>query len=170
MQKVWLWINVGKVGKTGDKSAKMTIFTGEYTYSLDDKKRLAIPPKMRLALGQKGVITRGLDKCLYLFTAKEWEKMVEKISQLPLAGADSRSFARFFLTGAMEVSLDNLGRVLIPDFLKNYAGLNKRVVVAGVNNHIEIWDESKWREYREKTEGASEEIAERLYENKELNI
>ncbi len=148
----------------------MTIFTGEYTYSIDEKKRLAIPAKMRSFLGAKGVITRGLDKCLYLFTAKEWEVMVEKISKLPLAGSDSRSFARFFLTGAMEVNLDNLGRVLVPDFLKKYAGLNRKVVVAGVNNHIEIWDEIKWQEYRDKTEVASEEIAERLYENKELGI
>ncbi|MDP2930144.1 MAG: cell division/cell wall cluster transcriptional repressor MraZ, partial [bacterium] len=89
---------------------------------------------------------------------------------MPLAGSDSRSFARFFLTGAMEVSLDNLGRILIPDFLKKYAGLERKVVVAGVNNHVEIWDEVKWQEYREKTDAASEEIAERLYENKELGI
>jgi MraZ protein len=148
----------------------MTIFTGEYTYSIDEKKRLAIPAKMRPGLGTKGMITRGLDKCLYLFTTKEWEVMVEKISKMPLAGSDSRSFTRFFLTGAMEVVLDNLGRVLIPDFLKKYAGLNRKVVVAGVSNHIEIWDETKWQEYRDKTETASEEIAERLYENKELGI
>lgn len=161
---------MGKVIKTGDNLSPMTIFTGEYTYSIDEKKRLAIPTKMRPFLGVKGVITRGLDKCLYLFTIKEWEVMVKKISKMPLAGSDSRSFARFFLTGAMEVSLDNLGRILIPDFLKKYAGLERKVVVAGVNDHVEIWDEIKWQEYREKTEVASEEIAERLYENKELEI
>lgn len=161
---------MGKPQKIVDNLNKMTIFTGEYTYSLDEKKRLAIPSKMRQGLGAKGVITRGLDKCLYLFTTKEWEVMVGQISKLPLAGADSRSFARFFLTGAMEVNLDNLGRILIPDFLKKYANLTRKVVVAGVNNHIEIWDETKWQEYRDKTENASEEIAERLYGNKELNI
>ena len=148
----------------------MFIFTGEYNYSIDEKKRLAVPVKMRPALGQKGMITRGLDKCLYLFTVKEWEVMVEKISKLPLSGSDSRGFARFFLTGAMEVSLDNLGRILVPDFLKKYASLNKKVVITGVNDHIEIWDEGKWQEYREKTETSSEEIAERLYENKELGV
>lgn len=148
----------------------MIVFTGEYTYSIDEKKRLAVPVKMRQALGPKGVISRGLDKCLYLFTAKAWENWVGEIGKLSLAGADNRSFSRFFMTGAMEVELDNLGRILVPDFLKKYAGLNKKVVVAGVNDHIEIWDEDKWREYREKTEASSEEIAERLYENKELSI
>lgn len=143
------------------------MFIGEYTYSIDEKKRLAIPPKFRQLLGKKIVITRGLDQCLFLYPEKEWENLAGKLSKLPLAQADARGFARLMLTGAMEVNLDNLGRILIPDYLKNYAALKKKVVIAGVYNRIEIWDERKWREYQEKTENEVGDIAERL---KELGV
>ena len=143
------------------------MFIGEYSYSIDDKKRLAIPAKMRLFLGKKAVITRGLDNCLSLYPVKDWGKLVEKISKLPLSGADARGFARLMLTGAMEVNLDSLGRILIPDFLKEYASLKKKVVIAGVNDRLEIWDENKWQEYKNKTESSGQDIAERL---KELGI
>ncbi len=142
-------------------------FIGEYTYSIDDKKRLAIPAKFRLALGKKAVITRGLDNCLFLFPAKEWQKLAEKLSKLPLSQADARGFARLMLTGAMEYSLDRLGRILVPDFLKSYASLGKRVVIAGVYSRIEIWDEIKWQNYKKKAETEAGDIAERL---KELGI
>jgi MraZ protein len=92
---------------------------------------------------------------------------VEKIGKLPLSGSDARGFARLMLTGAMEVNLDNLGRILVPDFLKEYAGLSKKVVIAGVNDRVEIWDSDKWKEYKGKTESTSGDIAERL---KELGI
>ena len=144
-----------------------SMFIGEYSYSIDDKKRLAIPAKMRLSLGKKAVITRGLDNCLSLYPVKDWGKLVEKISKLPLSGADARGFARLMLTGAMEVNLDSLGRILIPDFLKEYASLKKKVVIAGVNDRLEIWDENKWKEYKNKTESSGKDIAERL---KELGI
>jgi len=143
------------------------MFIGEYSYSIDDKKRLAIPAKLRQSLGKKAVITRGLDNCLSLYPINEWGKLVEKISNLPLSGADARGFSRLMLTGAMEVNLDNLGRILVPDFLKEYAGLKKRVVIAGVSNRLEIWDEAKWKEYKNKTESSGGDIAERL---KELGI
>lgn len=143
------------------------MFIGEYTYSIDEKKRLAIPPKFRQLLGKKAVITRGLDQCLFLYPEKEWENLAGKLSKLPLAQADARGFARLMLTGAMEVSLDNLGRILIPDYLKNYAVLKKKVVIAGVYNRVEVWDEKKWREYQEKTESEVGDIAERL---KELGV
>lgn len=143
------------------------MFIGEYQYTIDDKKRLAIPPKLRAVLGRKAVITRGLDQCLWLFPQKDWGELAKKISQLPLAQADARGFARVMLTGAMEVNLDTLGRILVPDYLKGYAALNKRVVVAGVYNRIEIWDEGKWREYTQKTEKEVGDIAERL---KELGV
>lgn len=142
-------------------------FYGEYTYSIDDKKRLAIPPKFRKVLGEKAVITKGLDQCLFLYPAKEWGILAKKLSKLPLAQFDARGFARLMLTGAMEVNLDNLGRILIPDYLKKYAFLKKKVVIAGVYNRIEIWDEKKWQEYKEKTEKEVGDIAERL---KELGV
>ena len=143
------------------------MFIGEYTYSIDDKKRLAVPLKFRELLGKKAVITRGLDQCLFLYPMKEWELLAERISKLPLAQADARGFSRLMLTGAMEVSFDNLGRMLVPDFLKTYASLGKRVVVAGLYNRVEVWDEKKWTDYKQKTEREAGDMAERL---KELNL
>jgi MraZ protein len=142
-------------------------FYGEYTYSIDEKKRLAIPPKFRKILGKKAVITKGLDQCLFLYPAKEWGILAKRLSKLPLSQSDARGFARLMLTGAMEVELDNLGRILIPDYLKEYAKLKKKVVIAGVYNRIEIWDEKIWKEYKEKTEKEVGDIAERL---KELGV
>ena len=143
------------------------MFIGEYTYSIDEKKRLAIPPKFRNLLGRKAVITRGLDQCLFLYPAKEWGNLAKKLSQLPLSQSDARGFARLMLTGAMEVIIDNLGRILVPDYLKEYALLKKKVVVAGVYNRVEIWEAKKWRDYQAKTEKEVGDIAERL---KELGV
>lgn len=140
------------------------MFIGEYTYSIDEKKRLAIPPKFRPALGKQAVLTRGLDACLFLYPAKAWEDLAGKISKLPLSQADARGFGRLMLTGAMEVVFDNLGRILIPDYLKTYAGLEKKIVVAGVYERIELWDEKAWTEYKEKAEQEAGNIAERLKE------
>ena len=140
------------------------MFIGEYTYSIDEKKRLAIPPKFRQLLSKKAVVTRGLDQCLFLYPAKEWEKLAKRLSELPLAQADARGFARLMLTGAMEVDLDGLGRILVPDYLKSYASLGKKVVVAGVYNRVEIWDEEKWTAYKEQAEREAGNIAERLRE------
>ena len=143
------------------------MFLGEYSYSIDDKKRLAIPVKFRASLGKKAVITRGLDNCLFMFPLKDWEVLAKKLSQMPLAQADARGFARIMLAGAMEVAIDGLGRILVPDYLKGYAGLSKKVVIAGLYNRVEIWDEGKWNVYKEKTEKDAGDIAERL---KELGI
>jgi len=142
-------------------------FFGEYNYSIDEKKRLAIPSKFRKILGKEAVITKGLDQCLFVYPAKEWENLAKRLSQLPLSQADARGFARLMLAGAMEVAIDNLGRILIPDYLKDYAKLKKKVVIAGVYNRIEIWDENIWKEYKEKTEKEVGNIAERL---KELGV
>lgn len=143
------------------------MFIGEYTYSIDEKKRLAIPAKFRQLLGKQAIITRGLDSCLFLYPNREWRILAQKLSKLPLAQADARGFARLMLTGAMDAKLDSLGRILIPDYLKKYSQLTKKVVIAGVYNRIEIWDEKKWQEYKRKTEMAVGDIAERL---KELGV
>ena len=143
------------------------MFIGEYSYSIDEKKRLAVPPKFRQLLGKKAVITRGLDQSLFLYPAKEWGILAKKLSQLPLSQSDARGFARIMLSGAMEVIFDNLGRILVPDYLKEYAKLKKKVVITGLYNRIEIWDEIKWKEYKEKTEKEVGDIAERL---KELGV
>lgn len=143
------------------------MFIGEYKYTIDEKKRLAIPPKMRKVLGKKAIITKGLDQCLFMYPSKEWAIQAKKISQLPLTQADARGYSRNILAGAMEVDIDNLGRILLPDYLKSYAFLKKKIVIAGVYNRIEIWDEDKWNEYAQKTEKEVENIAERL---KELGV
>ena len=140
------------------------MFIGEYTYVIDEKKRLAIPPKFRSALGKKAVITRGLDHCLFLYSIKAWEELAGKLSKLPLAQADARGFARLMLTGAMDVELDNLGRILVPDYLKSYAQLEKKIVVAGVYDRIEIWGSPTWQEYKEKVESEAGDMTERLKE------
>jgi MraZ protein len=154
------------VGKTIKVCVKL-MFIGEYTYSLDDKKRLAVPVKFRNLLGKKAVITRGLDQCLFIFSTKEWEILADKISKLPLSQSDARGFARLMLGGAMEVSIDSMGRILVPDYLKNYASLKKKAVLVGLLNRIEVWDEDKWEKYKGVTEKEGENIAERL---KELGI
>ena len=143
------------------------MFIGEYKHSLDEKKRLAVPVKFRNLLGNKAVITRGIDQCLFIFSLKEWKSLAEKISKLPLSQSDARGFARLMLGGAMEVMTDSMGRVLVPDYLKKYASLNKKVVLVGVLNRVEVWDEDIWEKYRGATEKEGENIAERL---KELGI
>lgn len=137
---------------------------GEYKHSLDPKKRLSVPAKLRKEIGDKAVLTRGLENCLFLFPMKEWEQVAEKISQLPMGQKDSRGFARLMLSAASEVELDQLGRILVPDRLRDYAGLHKTVVIAGVGKRLEIWDESKWEIYKNDIEKNSEQIAEKLGE------
>ena len=156
--------NSGFLWKT---SLYLLMFLGEFTYSIDEKKRLAIPAKFRQILGKKAVVTRGLDQCLFLYSYQEWEILADKLSKLPLAQADARGFARLMLAGAMEADLDKLGRILVPDYLKEYASLQKKIVVAGVYNRIEIWDEQKWETYKKRIEKEVGDMAERL---KELGI
>lgn len=140
------------------------MFLGEYSHTLDTKKRLAIPAKLRKGLGEQAILTRGLDNCLFLYPAEEWQKLTEKLGQLPTGKADTRSFLRLILGGAVEVELDQLGRVLIPEYLKRYAGLTQRVVIAGVYNRLEIWDEERWTRYKEEIEKNTDMIAEKLGE------
>lgn len=138
------------------------MFIGEFTHTLDSKKRIAIPAKLRKELGEKAVITRGLDKCLFLYPASGWGLAVGKLTQLPLGQSDARSFSRFMLGGASEVEFDSLGRILVPDHLKKYAGLGKKVIVVGVSDRIEIWDSALWEEYKKKAEANADDLAENL--------
>jgi len=140
------------------------MFIGEHLYSIDEKKRLAIPAKFRQALGKNAVLTRGIDSCLVIYPIKEWQGLAKKLESLPSGKSDARAFVRIVLAGAVDVSLDKLGRILIPDYLKNYALLKKNVVIIGLSNRIEIWDEKKWQEYKKKTEMTVGDIAEQLKE------
>ncbi len=140
------------------------MFIGEYKHTIDEKGRMAIPAKFRPELSHAAVVTRGLDHCLYVFTHGEWEVMAQKIKALPMTNANARAFQRLMLAGATEVEFDSQGRVLIPEYLRTYAGLSKQAVVAGVYSRLEIWDEAAWNTYKAKTESESDEIAERLGE------
>ncbi len=137
---------------------------GEYQHTLDPKKRLAVPAKVRKDLGETAVLTRGLDNCLSLYPMHEWQKLTEKLSQLPVGQGNTRSFSRLMLAGAVEVELDQLGRILIPDYLKTYAGLKQKVVIAGVYNRLEVWDEERWNAYKSDVEKNTDMIAEKLGE------
>lgn len=137
---------------------------GEYTHNIDTKKRLSLPSKWRKELGKNVVVTRGLDNCLFVYPLKEWEKITEKIGKLPLGQADTRGFNRFFLSGAVEAEVDSVGRILVPDFLKMFAGLNAKVVLAGIHDRVEMWDENRWIEYKRRIEGQADALAEKLGE------
>lgn len=138
------------------------MFIGEYHHSIDVKGRLAVPAKFRLALEHGAVVTRGLDTCLFLYSMEEWAKFAEKLAQLPISQANTRAFSRLMLAGAMDVQLDKQGRIILPDYLRTYAGMKKDVVVTGLYNRLELWDESVWKEYKTRTEQESGEIAERM--------
>jgi len=135
---------------------------GEYKHTLDTKRRLSLPSKWRDELGKKLVITRGLDNCLFVYPMKEWEKITEKVGQLPLGQADTRSFNRFFLSGAVEAEVDSVGRILVPDFLKDFATLDTKVVLAGIHDRVEIWDENRWETYKKSIEAQADALAEKL--------
>ncbi|MCX6702956.1 MAG: division/cell wall cluster transcriptional repressor MraZ [Candidatus Wolfebacteria bacterium] len=139
-------------------------FIGEFKHNLDQKGRMAIPSKFRQKLSGGAIITRGLDRCLFVFTTTEWETLAQKLISLPLTQANSRAFVRLMLSGAADVDIDKQGRILVPDYLRDYAGLNKEVTVTGVYNRFEIWDAGSWKQYRAKTESQSDEIAEKLGE------
>lgn len=140
------------------------MFIGEYHHALDDKGRVQIPVKFRDDLRAGAVVTRGLDRCLFVYTKKEWLQMAEKLARLPIAKANSRAFARLMLAGAMELDVDKQGRAVLPEYLRTYATLKKIVVVAGLYNRLELWDKDGWERYRSGTERQSGDIAEALGE------
>lgn len=138
------------------------MFIGEYKHSIDDKGRVALPIKFRKDLSHGAVITRGLDNCLYVYTASEWKSLAQRLAALPISKANTRAFARLMLAGAMDVSLDKQGRVVLPEYLREYAKLSKKIVITGLYNHLEIWDDVAWEKYKKATEKDSSVIAEAL--------
>ncbi len=137
---------------------------GEYTHSLDPKKRLSLPSKFRKELGKTVIVTRGLDHCLFIFSATAWKKLAQKFGELSMGSTDTRGFNRFMLSGAVEAEIDSAGRILIPDFLKDFAQLKTQVVLAGVNDRVEIWDSKRWETYKERIEAQADEMASKLGE------
>ena len=135
----------------------------EYTHTIDDKNRVSMPVKFRTLMGKKLVVAPGLDNCLFLFTSKEWERVAERLSQnASMLTADMRSFTRYMFAGAFESQVDTIGRILIPDFLRDRAGLKSKVVLIGVQNRVEIWDEKNWQRYRGVVERQADGLAEKL--------
>ena len=134
---------------------------GEFEHSLDAKGRLIMPAKLREAIGDKFVVTKGLDGCLFAFSIEEWSNFEEKLKSLPLSNRNSREFTRFFLSGATECEIDKQGRFLIPTNLRETATLQKEVVIIGVGTRIEIWDKEKWNSYNDENISV-EDIAENM--------
>ena len=119
-------------------------FMGEYNHSIDAKGRIIVPSKFREKLGEQFVVTKGLDGCLWVFSSAEWELFSEKLTSLPVARKDARNFSRFFLAGATEAETDKMGRILIPQVLRDYAGLTKDAVLIGAGSRVEIWNKEAW--------------------------
>lgn len=140
------------------------MFIGEYQHNIDEKGRLAVPVKFRVELQKGAVVTRGLDNCLFLYPQKDWEALANKLAKLPISQANTRAFARLMLAGAMDCDIDKQGRIMLPDYLRKYAGVRKKVVVAGLYNRLEIWDEEAWEKYKASTEKRGGDIAEALGE------
>ncbi len=138
------------------------MFIGEYNHNLDDKGRLAIPAKFRAILKKGAVVTKGLDNCLFLYSKEQFETIAKKFAELPVSQAKARAFARHMLAGAMDVDFDVQGRINLPEYLRSFAGLRKSVIVAGLYNRLEIWDERQWNNYKSSTEKNSNAIAEEL--------
>lgn len=134
---------------------------GEFEHSLDAKGRLIMPAKLRETIGDKFVVTKGLDGCLFAFSLMEWANFEEKLKSLPLSNRNSREFTRFFLSGATECEIDKQGRFLIPINLRESANLQKEVVIIGVGTRIEIWDKEKWNSYNDENISV-EDIAENM--------
>jgi transcriptional regulator MraZ len=156
--------NCGKLWENCQYLWKTKMFIGEYQHSIDIKKRLSLPAKFRKELGSRVIVTRGFENCLVIYTKQRWEKVMEQLENLSTGRAETRKFTRAVLGGAVEVSLDKLGRVLLPDYLKEYAGLKKDVIICGLSNKLEVWDSEKWETYRKKAELDIDKVAENLPE------
>lgn len=135
---------------------------GEYKHSIDEKKRLSFPAKFRKEMGKTVIVTPGLDACLFVFTTKEWARIAERLAESSMLQSDTRSFNRYLLGGATEVSVDPQGRILIPDFLKDRAKLGTKVAIVGVHTRVELWDQGVWDTYKKTVEAKADQLAETL--------
>jgi MraZ protein len=138
------------------------MFIGQYEHHAEEKGRLSVPKKFRSALAEGAVLSQGLDGCLFLYPKVTWEQLIDKLSQLPLTRSDARNFTRSLSFGATEVEIDNLGRILIPEYLRQFASITGDVIVAGAVDRIEIWDKTKFTAYTAQINSQAEEIAEKL--------
>lgn len=152
-----MWDEVGR-----HEILKLFMLIGEYRHTMDEKNRLSVPAKFRKELGKKIIMTRGLDRCLFVYPVAEWKKFSSKLAALSIGSAEGRGFSRAMLGGAMEVEVDGSGRVLVPDHLKSYAGLATKIIVAGIHNRVELWNEEDWNNYTAGVESKANDLAQKL--------
>ncbi len=138
------------------------MFYGEYQHSVDQKGRVIVPSKFRDGLGERFILTKGLDNCLFAYSSEEWVNLELKLKSLPFTDKDVRAFIRFFFAGAAECEVDKQGRILVPQNLREYAGLDKDIFVIGVSSRVEIWDKSKWESYSSDDNVSADKIAEKM--------
>lgn len=157
-----VYYDIKQVVDCGEKWG-INMLMGEYHHTIDEKGRIIIPSKFRNELGSNFVVTRGLENCLFVCSEKEWDKIVTKLNSLPFTKKDARNFARFFLSGAMEVIPDKQGRINIADTLIDYAKISKECVVLGVGNRLEIWSNDLWNNFFTENKDNMSDIAENLF-------
>lgn len=138
------------------------MFIGEYTHTMDKKRRVSLPQVFREELDEKVVLTRGLDSCIFLFPEESWKQIADELASLSFGDADSRGLNRFLLSGAREVKIDASGRILVPDFLSDFADLEKDVVFTGVHSRIELWGSDQWKDYTKEVESQADLLAQTL--------
>ena len=141
---------------------------GEFHHNIDDKARIVMPSKFRFELGENFIVTRGLDECLFIYSNKEWNNLVDKLKTLSFTKKDVRAFMRFFLSGAVECSFDKQGRITLPSTLVSYANLEKECVIIGVNDRLEVWNEKTFNKYIELKQDEISNLAENLFDNMEV--
>lgn len=137
---------------------------GQYSHTIDDKKRLNLPGKWKSNFGKKVVVTRGLDTCIFLYTVKEWGTIAAKLAQTSMGSKDARDLNRFFLSGAVEIDVDSAGRILLPEYLKDFAKLDSKVIFAGLYNRAEIWNEKEWEKKQKEVYEKADDVAGKLQE------
>ena len=138
------------------------MFVGQYEHAIDGKGRIAIPAKYRRSFASGAIVTKGLDGCLFLFSKAKWQKMAENIGQLPTTKSSARLYARLILAGATEVNFDKQGRVILPSYLRRYAGITSEAIVTGIYDRLEIWNPKTWEEISQKFEKEAGKIVEDL--------
>lgn len=138
------------------------MFIGEYQHTLDPKNRVIMPSKFREKLGDSFVMTKGLDNCLFVYSSEEWSIVEEKLKSLPMTNKDARAFVRFFFAGACECDLDKQGRIVMPNHLKDYAKIDKELVIIGVSTRIEIWSKEEWNKFNSDANISYEDVAEKM--------
>ncbi len=137
---------------------------GQYSHTIDDKKRLSLPSKWKTLFGKKVVVTRGLDTCLFVYTTKEWASIAEKLATTSMGSKDARDLNRFFLSGAIEIDVDTAGRILLPDYLKEFAKLKDKIIFAGLYKRAEIWNETEWEKKQKEVSAKADDVASKLQE------